>query len=75
MESTVPSFIAISCWNCHGLQSAILHIRSMIDHGSDIIILSEHWLWPFELHKLDEIDSDYAVHAVADRCLTVVQRV
>ena len=41
----------------------------MIDEGSDIILLSEHWLWPFDLHKLQVIHPDYAGFGYSDKRL------
>ena len=37
-----------------------------MDNGSDVIILSEHWLWPFEMHKLKEINPEFAAECVTD---------
>ena len=28
------------------------YFNSLISEGSDIIIISEHWLWPYDLHRL-----------------------
>ena len=27
---------------------------SLCENGSKILVLSEHWLWPYEMHKLHE---------------------
>ena len=35
-------------------------------NGSDVIILSEHWLWPFEMHKLKEISPEFDAECVTD---------
>ena len=29
------------------------------------MVLSEHWLWPYELHKLNQISEDYEVPVLA----------
>ena len=42
----------------------------MIESGSKILCLSEHWLWPFEMHKLNEINSEYEVIGKSDGRLT-----
>ena len=42
----------------------------MVQGGSDVIVLSEHWLWPYELHKLDEFNSEYQGLGKADPRLT-----
>lgn len=42
------------------------YIRNLMDSGSDVIILSEHWLWPFEMQKLKEIHSEFNAECVTD---------
>ena len=37
-----------------------------MDSGSDVIILSEHWLWAFEMQKLKKIHSDFDAECVTD---------
>ena len=46
--------IGIASWNCHGLSHAIPYLQHLSE-TEDIIVLAEHWLWPFELPKLDSI--------------------
>ena len=41
-----------------------------MDRGSNILVLSEHWLWPYELHKLGEIHDDFEAFGNADSRLT-----
>lgn len=36
-----------------------LAYSSMIEDGSRIIVISEHWLWPFEMHRLKEVHPDF----------------
>ena len=62
--------LKITSWNCRGLSSSIPYLNSLISEGSDIIIISEHWLWPFELHRLNEIHPDFHGHGQADSRLT-----
>ena len=40
--------IRITTWNCRGVETSI---RKLIDNCSDVINLSEHWLWPFETEE------------------------
>ena len=35
-----------------------------------MFVLSEHWLWPYELHRLYDISSDYNAHGKVDSRLT-----
>ena len=37
--------------------------------------MSEHWLWPYELGKLEQISGDYEATGKADGRLTEKQRV
>lgn len=37
----------------------------------DVLILSEHWQWPFELHQLQDLHPDFSAHSVADKRLNV----
>ena len=34
------------------------------------MVLSEHWLWPYELHRLNEIDEEYEAVGKSDCRLT-----
>ena len=42
----------------------------MLADDADIIVLSEHWLWPFDLHKFDRIHPDMKGTAGADSRLS-----
>ena len=46
--------LSIAAWNCRGLSNGLPYIEHLADKH-DIIVISEHWLWPFELHKLSYI--------------------
>lgn len=46
------------------------YLNSLISEGSDIIVISEHWLWPFELHRLNEIHPDFQGHGQSDSRLS-----
>ena len=37
--------------------------------GSDVIVLNEHWLWPFQLNSLCDIHPDYQGYGVSDHRL------
>ena len=63
-SSSLPSqklsdSIQIATWNCRGLHNSIPYIKHLISTGVDILVLQEHWLWPFELSELDSIDSNF----------------
>ena len=46
--------IHISSWNCRGFGSSEPYLKSL-SNSSDFILLQEHWLWPFDLHKLSSV--------------------
>ena len=62
--------ITITDWNCQGLSQATLYLRKLIDDGSMVIVVTEHWLWPYELHCLNDIHPDYTALAISDKCLS-----
>ena len=64
------SVMKVTCWNCRGLSNSIPYLNHLMESGSDIMVLSEHWLWPYELHKLNEIHPDYEGLGRADARLT-----
>lgn len=57
MKKPSKSGMKISCWNCRGLSTSLPYLDTLLnpENGSKIMILSEHWLWPYDLHKLDDI--------------------
>ena len=58
--------VTVSAWNCRGLATATPYLNSLLESGSDIVILSEHWLWPFDLYKLDELHPSFSGFGCAD---------
>lgn len=56
-------------WNCRGFANSIPYIHKLINNGYDIIILEEHWLWPYELSSLKSVHPDFSFIAVADKRL------
>ena len=62
--------INIATWNCRGLHSSIPYIKHLISSGTDILVIQEHWLWPFELDELESIDPNFSYTAVCDSRLS-----
>ena len=56
------------------LQGYIPYLNHILDNGSDIVMLSEHWLWPYQLHKLDEIHPDCRGMGNSDSRLSYILR-
>ena len=61
--------VSIVTWNCRGLHNAKPYIADLIESEVDIIILQEHWLWPFELSTLGSIHPQYDFTAISDKRL------
>lgn len=61
--------ITLTSWNCRGLANAKLYLEHLINAGSDVIILSEHWLWPFNLDQLQNIHPDFVGFGYSDKRL------
>ena len=62
--------IKFTSWNCKGISTATSYLTDRILTDSSVVVLSEHWLWPYELYKLDEIHSNYKGHGLSDARLT-----
>ena len=56
----------VSCWNCRGLASGVPYIQDLMSRGPGIMVLSEHWLWPYELDKLNSISNELDTTGKAD---------
>ena len=44
--------VKITCWNFRGLRNSIPYLNALIEDALKVIILSQHWLWPFELEEV-----------------------
>ena len=64
-HSSLIASLSITTWNCRGLTNAAPYIHHLIESGSDIVAITEHWLWPYQLSKLDEINPQYTGFGVS----------
>ena len=62
--------VKIATWNCRGLHNSIPYINHLTSSSVDILVLQEHWLWPFELNELQSIDSNFSYIGVCDSRLS-----
>ena len=69
-SSQNTSLLTITTFNCRGLSSALPYILHLIENGSDVIALPEHWLWPFNIGALSKIHPDYEGFGSCDERLT-----
>ena len=60
------SHITISTWNCRGISNSIPYLFHLFENGTDIIALSEHWLWPYNIQNLSSLHPDYDGFGVCD---------
>ena len=65
--------LTITSWNCRGLHNSKPYILDLIKTCTDIIILQEHWLWPFDLSGLSSIHPQYDFTAILDKRLHSVK--
>ena len=65
----IHQHVNILSWNCRGLTSSIPYIQSLLEMPS-VLVLSEHWLWPYELSRLNDISDDYDSTSKADSRLS-----
>ena len=56
-------------WNCRGLSTSLPYLDHLIHKGSKILVLSEHWLWPNDLHTLNDIIQEFDAIGKADNRL------
>ena len=61
--------IKITAWNCRGIKNAVPYLNQLIKEGTDIICVSEHWLWPYQITELSNVHQDFEGFGVADRRL------
>ena len=72
VKSKSRSGMKMSCWKCCGLSSCLPYLNTLLDseNGSKIVVLSEHWVWPYDLHKLHEANDDLDAVGKSDIRLT-----
>ena len=61
--------LKVTALNCQGLHNSVPYVNHLIESGYDIIILEEHWLWPYELTSLKSLHPDFSYTAVSDKRL------
>ena len=53
------SNVTITTWNCRGISNSVLYLLYLFENGTDIVALSEHCLWPYDIDKLLHLHPDY----------------
>ena len=68
-RTSIQNNLIITTWNCRGLHNSHNYLLELISKGSDVIVLQEHWLWPYELSNLAALHADFSYTAVSDNRL------
>ena len=64
--------INIMSWNATGIISSSSYLcDTLLDQNIDICGISEHWLFPSNVHFLESLTSRYNVYAKCDNDLTI----
>ena len=67
----IMSILTISAWNMRSLGPAGPYLHELADlHKSDVICISEHRLYPYELFKLNDLCPQFDVHAKSSEDLS-----
>ena len=53
-------------WNCRGLNRGELYVHHLTDSGSDVIVATEHWMWPCESQWLSQAHPSFAAEVKND---------
>ena len=63
------SYICVQSWNYRDIMSGAPYVQHMAEEA-DIVVLCEHWLWPYQLHQLQLLHPEFKAFGVADKRLT-----
>ena len=64
--------LTIASWNATGIMSSASYLSDFLDINSiDICGISEHWLYDYDLHFLNHINSKYHSHSISDPDLMI----
>ena len=61
------SRLRVTTWNSRGLNSGEPYAHHLADTDTDIIVVTEQWLWPLESHRLSQVHPSFAAETVTDR--------
>ena len=56
----------LTTWNCRGLTTGEPYIHQLAEEGSNIIVVKEHWLWPYESKRLSEVHPAFTAECSTD---------
>jgi len=73
MSNVRSNHLTVTSYNGRSLNSSISYLNKLMNN-SDILVLQEHRLYSNELHKLNDINRNYHVHAKASKDLDPVHQ-
>ena len=68
--SVETSKLRITTWNCRGLHTGEPYLHHLAEGYSDILVVTERGLWPYEAHKLSTVHAGFDSEVVIDNRLT-----
>ncbi len=74
IDTANPTMMSGTCrtckvmtWNATGIMSSSSYLCDVLNHQSvDVCGISEHWLYEYNMHFMNHINSNYVTHAKAD---------
>lgn len=60
----------MSRWNCRGFGKGEPYLNQLASTESDVIIVTEHWLWPYESDRLSQVNPDFDAECCCDSRLS-----
>ncbi len=61
--------LKVTTWNCRGFKNGEPYVNELAQNA-DIVIITEHWLWPFEAHKLNQVHGNFSAEYCCDARLS-----
>ena len=57
--------LSLATWNCRGIRNTVPYINHLL-RDCGVLVIQEHWLWPFEEDILRDVNKDYSHCSVFD---------
>lgn len=62
--------LRVTTWNCRGLGTGEAYLNQLAAERSDVIVVTEHWLWPYESHRLKQVHPNFDAECRCDSRLS-----
>ncbi len=60
------ALLVLTTWNCRDLNKGEPYRHQLADNDSDVVVVTEHWLWPFESQRLSQVHPSFAAETKTD---------